>query len=744
MRLSGHLVLVGLAVAVTRGQAAGHCCYLCDVAPGPGACYGCFPAQSYCSQYQENCQNDCSSTWLAAMPPIVAPPQQTQPSSSPPPVIWTAKQNSGEIVPGKPTVSGGHVYTTPGGLLPILPRRNVSWVQKVALSDGTRVWKQPIPPRSMDGNETLFHTSFAPVIADDTIYVQIISYGTLPRIVALTTDNGSRLWDSESSHNAFPLPLAAGDQRVYSVNVTGYVESRAACDGAGNWTFDAGFVSAMNPPVLVNGVVYKSGTNSGQHAYVFAIDAVTGTEIWSAPFTALPWQTGVAVINDLTLVTTTVFRSAGTMYLPIPSLPYGPPEGPIVAFEGGNRKWSFELAASTSFPASHVTKTGEELFIVTACETPPLPGAPPLWWIGCSLWAFGLNDVPEDLFRSVRWRFVANSSYALSPPQVSGGVVFVGGAAFSNGTWPYCVWPPWEPYPNCTFSTDTPQLPKFTDPFIIALDANDGSFLWTINVTDTAGDFSWDDILDTLEEYSNILSGETSVADWTDAELAGFVAKAKKCAFAKAFIVTSVSGGAPAGVLFSEHQSDYSMLPWNQFTTDAEGRRLIYTDDAGLVGLDISGRVPAAGSSSWVVPIVIATGGLLLVIACCRLLSRGCLSRSSPESGVESSQSRVGKFLLPQNGGPSITCSAEEQHGYVVLKALGRGGFGSVFLVRRQFDSHLYSLKRIDCRTAKELKIAKREVSILSNLPEHSGLMCIIESFTESSSVFMVLPYYEQ
>eukprot|EP01060_Flectonema_neradi_P035633 TRINITY_DN6608_c0_g1_i1.p1 TRINITY_DN6608_c0_g1~~TRINITY_DN6608_c0_g1_i1.p1 ORF type:complete len:1078 (+),score=151.35 TRINITY_DN6608_c0_g1_i1:47-3280(+) len=90
-----------------------------------------------------------------------------------------------------------------------------------------------------------------------------------------------------------------------------------------------------------------------------------------------------------------------------------------------------------------------------------------------------------------------------------------------------------------------------------------------------------------------------------------------------------------------------------------------------------------------------------------------------------------------------------EQRGYSVIKKLGKGGFGTVYLVEGPTGSNdseegLYCLKQIEITSKKARSVANNEINVLKNIPRHKGTIDVIETFTEGNSAFLVLPYYKR
>jgi serine/threonine protein kinase len=79
---------------------------------------------------------------------------------------------------------------------------------------------------------------------------------------------------------------------------------------------------------------------------------------------------------------------------------------------------------------------------------------------------------------------------------------------------------------------------------------------------------------------------------------------------------------------------------------------------------------------------------------------------------------------------------------YKILKKLGEGSFGTVFLVEDEKDHASYVLKQISLTgmTAQELADCKKEISILSLL-NHENIVKYIRSFTTKSTLCIVMEF---
>eukprot|EP00755_Sulcionema_specki_P006014 Sspe_Gene.34334::Locus_16706_Transcript_1_1_Confidence_1.000_Length_2960::g.34334::m.34334/K20877/NEK8; NIMA (never in mitosis gene a)-related kinase 8 len=188
-----------------------------------------------------------------------------------------------------------------------------------------------------------------------------------------------------------------------------------------------------------------------------------------------------------------------------------------------------------------------------------------------------------------------------------------------------------------------------------------------------------------------------------------------------------------------EGAPEWSVSPWSSFAVDHEGKTLVYNTPGGVYFLDVSARPPSgkgsdARASFWLLVAVLGVGVLMAAI-----LLWACTRRSKPHALDGDKAYLINASPSPSEAGEG-GCDLGE--GFEEVRVLGRGGFSTVYLVRK--GGALYSLKRIDCRTEAELNMARNEVELLKELPPHPGIIDILGYFTTPSHLSLVLPYYEQ
>ena len=77
---------------------------------------------------------------------------------------------------------------------------------------------------------------------------------------------------------------------------------------------------------------------------------------------------------------------------------------------------------------------------------------------------------------------------------------------------------------------------------------------------------------------------------------------------------------------------------------------------------------------------------------------------------------------------------------FEIIKELGRGAFGVVFLVRSHLDNQLYVLKKL--KHGRRHKEALREARLLRNI-KHPHIITYHHCFVEADCLYLVMEYAE-
>ena len=80
---------------------------------------------------------------------------------------------------------------------------------------------------------------------------------------------------------------------------------------------------------------------------------------------------------------------------------------------------------------------------------------------------------------------------------------------------------------------------------------------------------------------------------------------------------------------------------------------------------------------------------------------------------------------------------------YAVVKVLGRGAFGTAYLVRRKSDSFLYVMKKLALEQLgqKERTEAMNECAVLTKLRKHPNIVSVLEHFEDDGRLCIVMEY---
>jgi outer membrane protein assembly factor BamB len=172
--------------------------------------------------------------------------------------LWTFSSKSEFTYPA---VSGGIVYVTAGAHLHALD----------ALT-GTKLWSFRI------GALGAFS---APAVANGVVY----ACGDFT-LYAIDATTGAELWSTTGGGNSTPV---VSNGTVYSGSHVGVADGQITASdvvtGAEMWTFTATDTGDMNSPAVADGLVYATAVGGSRihHGWVFAVDAATGTQRWTAP-----------------------------------------------------------------------------------------------------------------------------------------------------------------------------------------------------------------------------------------------------------------------------------------------------------------------------------------------------------------------------------------------------------------------------------------------------------------------------
>eukprot|EP01063_Lacrimia_lanifica_P026369 TRINITY_DN3545_c0_g1_i1.p1 TRINITY_DN3545_c0_g1~~TRINITY_DN3545_c0_g1_i1.p1 ORF type:complete len:1353 (+),score=300.46 TRINITY_DN3545_c0_g1_i1:149-4207(+) len=748
----------------------GKCCYLCGD-KSEEQCYGCWDEgadESFCSFSDGRCKDECHGSWRPSdAKTIEDPAQQTALFGGREHVLWELVDGSGQrgIRDGLPAIDavGEYVYT----LSLTLQYSNVS-AGRVAKTD---LWTQETAwvtnLTDSDGN-TPVHMPADILLSGPYVHVVVKNFLVGPLLYTLSADTGDVLSKLYVSTYPTDYTLAAQFPYVYVLAASGNLTCYNGTDGSQVWTQVAG--SDSSPVVVQDGVAYAAGIKNEQmHINRWSADTGEnrGAQTLVVPAGMEVRMPSLAVHPSIVLFTKTYFAKAekNTHY------DKGQPTGSIYAVQLNGQEWgggwyALDIAGALS-PVALADDNGAVLAIFHSCVNPRSAfDVPPQWWRGCVTWAISLDSSKNDPAgaHSVRWRYTHPPDMAISAPRVVAGQVYFAGMTYYEGDdWPQCEFYETHFFPKCFYPER--RIPHFEIPVITALRVSDGALMWEkptnidIPIADGGGDLDtpglmWDKMLHTSASNQTRVAAER-YPDLTD----------------------------PATVVWQTEQymrdhgvspDKWGQAPWEAYAVTPDGMHLLYTaaDASGTPSLKLL-KLPeepeAAGS--WSTPLVGTCAGLFCIAAVVYMADRFCLEdpyvqvAEVEENELVASQDpsadvcEIGpggvkkepggldpsaKEYVPVELAGVAPVKDEADIDYNIIRQLGKGGFSSVFLVEHKGTKEQWSMKRVDCKHPKDLRLARREVHILSNLPPHPGMLSIKEAFPMDNALCIITRYYRE
>lgn len=161
------------------------------------------------------------------------------------------------------TANMSNSLTASAGILCISPLTNSDGETIYALqtSDGTELWHD---------SETLGNDP-TPVIKNNTIYI-----GAIDNIKALNIQSGTLLWQQPIS---IVDGLAFNNTLLYVTASDGYVHAFDALTGESRWQFNIELLAGN--PIISQNILYVDAGFDGALGKAFALNATTGSQIWT-------------------------------------------------------------------------------------------------------------------------------------------------------------------------------------------------------------------------------------------------------------------------------------------------------------------------------------------------------------------------------------------------------------------------------------------------------------------------------
>jgi len=199
-------------------------------------------------------------------------------------IIWQYVTNSG--IESSPVVVNGIVYVGSA----------YGYVYALDATNGALKWAY------LTGGQTFS----SPAVVNGVVYI-----GSLDgKVYALNADSGSLIWSSQVGDSIYASPVVA-DNVVYINTDGGQVLALTASDGLKIWQASIGMGDhADDSPAVANGIVY-AGDRNGYYAF----NATNGNQIWffTSPYT--PRQTTGYVYSSPAIVGNVVYFGSCDSYL---------------------------------------------------------------------------------------------------------------------------------------------------------------------------------------------------------------------------------------------------------------------------------------------------------------------------------------------------------------------------------------------------------------------------------------------
>ena len=100
------------------------------------------------------------------------------------------------------------------------------------------------------------------------------------------------------------------------------------------------------------------------------------------------------------------------------------------------------------------------------------------------------------------------------------------------------------------------------------------------------------------------------------------------------------------------------------------------------------------------------------------------------------------RFLCIDKGGEKVNVGSHLSD-FQIIRPLGKGNFGAVFLVTSKLTNKLYAMKEIQTAKYKsqdEVNQVEKEIKLLENL-RHPHVITYFNSFKENGNIYIIIEY---
>ena len=100
------------------------------------------------------------------------------------------------------------------------------------------------------------------------------------------------------------------------------------------------------------------------------------------------------------------------------------------------------------------------------------------------------------------------------------------------------------------------------------------------------------------------------------------------------------------------------------------------------------------------------------------------------------------RFLCLDKGGEKVNVGSKLED-FQVVRPLGKGHFGAVYLVTSKLTNKLYAMKEIQTKnykTQEEVNQVEKEIKLLENL-RHPHVITYFNSFKQNGNIYIIIEY---
>ncbi|MUK90198.1 S8 family serine peptidase [Ornithinibacillus sp. L9] len=194
---------------------------------------------------------------------------------------WTFR--TGSLNRSTPTINGDMVFVTGG---------QNGRVYALNIDSGVVVWE------TTTGNLPIYET---PLYENGSLYLTS-STDDETVVSALDAETGDTIWTTSINSDSYFGAALAGDQLILGSVEGSTLYALSKQDGSEQWTFEISRGGFASHPAVVGDTIYAFSTDFGNNGSLWAIDANSGEEVWSASGIGDTQAASPVVYDDVVVV----------------------------------------------------------------------------------------------------------------------------------------------------------------------------------------------------------------------------------------------------------------------------------------------------------------------------------------------------------------------------------------------------------------------------------------------------------